>query len=161
MQELYIKKSLFWLPQGQSEAAAFTTNGIVKKDGKAVVGKGIAKEANDLFNIDEKLGAFLRQYGNRAFNLGRFKRDINGSNEPPTVFTLFTFPTKHHWKEDSDITLICKSAEELMEMCDKFKITKCYIPPVGCGCGNLNYEVTVKPWISNILDDRFILVFNK
>lgn len=160
MQEIHSNQSLFWLPQGQTEAAVFTTNGIVRKDGRAVVGKGIAKEANDLFHIDEKLALFLKEYGNRAFNLGRYRR-ANGSNEPPVIFSLLTFPTKHNWKDDSDITLICKSAEEIVQMCDKFGITKCYLPPVGCGCGNLNYEVTVRPWITQILDDRFVVVLRK
>lgn len=157
MLEFHTSTNIFWLPQGNTEAVAFTTNGIIRKDGRAVVGKGIAKEANELFHIDQKLAQFLGQYGNRAFNLGRY-RNNNGSN---TVFTLFTFPTKHHWKDDSDITLICKSAEQLMQMCDKFRIAKCYIPPVGCGCGNLNWENTVKPWLSQILDDRFVAVFRK
>jgi hypothetical protein len=97
------------------------------------------------------LGSYLKQYGNRCFNLGKYKRD----NE---IFTLFSFPTKYHWKEDSDVTLICKSAEQLVEMCNKFNITKCYLPPVGCGAGNLKWN-NVEPWLSVILDDRFIVVF--
>lgn len=155
MQEITVNQNIFWLPQGNTEAVAFTTNGIIRKDGRAVVGKGIAKEANDLFHIDQKLAHFLRQYGNRAFNLGQYQNASSGA-----VFTLFSFPTKYDWKEDSDVTLICKSAEQLMQMCDKFQVTRCYIPPVGCGCGNLSWEHTVKPWISQILDDRFVVIFN-
>lgn len=156
MLELHTATDIFQLPKGNTEAVAFTTNGIIRKDGRAVVGKGIAKQTNTLFHIDEKLAHFLRQYGNRAFNLGQYQNTSTGA-----VFTLFTFPTKYDWKEDSDITLICKSAEQLMQMSDKFKITRCYIPPVGCGCGNLNWENTVKPWVSQILDDRFTVVFRK
>lgn len=156
MLELHTATDIFQLPKGNTEAIAFTTNGIIRKDGRAVVGKGIAKQANTLFHIDEKLAHFLRQYGNRAFNLGQYQNTSTGA-----VFTLFTFPTKYDWKEDSDITLICKSAEQLMQMSDKFKVTHCYIPPVGCGCGNLNWKNTVKPWVSQILDDRFTVVFRK
>ena len=83
--------------------------------------------------------------------MGRYS---NGSQ----CFSVITFPTKHHWTEDSDITPICKSCEQLVDICNKFGITTCYLPPVGCGCGNLNYESIVKPWISQILDDRFIVV---
>lgn len=156
MTELQTNKSLFWLPEGNSEAAAFTTNGNIRNDGKAVVGAGIAKKANSLFHIDTKLAQYLKEYGNRAFNLGRFQNNQTGAN-----FTLFTFPTKHNWKDDSDVTLICKSAEQLMQMCDKFGITRCYIPLVGCGCGGLNWETTVKPWVSQILDDRFTVVYKQ
>ena len=151
MQELKGNYNIFDLPQNR-EAMCVTTNGIVKTNGEAVMGAGIAKDANQLFHLSNLLGKYLKQYGNRAFNLGRFQRP-NGA-----IFTVFSFPTKHDWKEDSDITLICKSAEQLMQMCDKFGITKCYLTPPGCGCGNLNYETTVKPWISQILDDRFVVI---
>lgn len=151
MLELKGNYNLFDLPQN-NEAICVTTNGIVKSDGKAVMGAGIAKQADQLFHLSDLLGKYLKQYGNRTFRLGRWQK-LNGD-----IFTIFSLPTKYHYKDDSDITLICKSCEQLMEMCDKFGITKCYLPPVGCGCGNLNYENTVKPWISQILDDRFVVV---
>lgn len=153
MLELRGNYNIFDLPQN-GEAMCVTTNGIVKADGHAVMGAGIAKQANQLFNLSEKLGNYITQYGNRAFNMGKFS---NGSK----CFTVFTLPTKYHYKEDSDITLICRSCEQLVEMCNKFGITKCYLTPPGCGCGHLNYENIVKPWISLILDDRFIVVDNR
>ena len=159
MIELIGNYNIFDLPKQQqitivNEAICITTNGIVKKDGKAVMGKGIALDADIHFHLSDKLGQYLNQYGNRAFNLGVYERYYS-------KYRVFSFPTKHHWKEDSDITLICKSAEQLVEMCNKFYITKCYIPPVGCGCGKLNWENIVKPWLSQILDDRFIVVLRK
>lgn len=165
MLELRGNYDLFSMPQQPhpyvaTEAICVTTNGIVKADGHAVMGAGVALQANKYFNLSEKLGRYIQQYGNRAFNLGMYRRDF--LSEPrPVYFHIFTLPTKHHWKEDSDITLICKSCEQLVEMCDKFGITKCYLTPPGCGCGNLNYERLVKPWISMILDDRFIVVDNR
>ena len=161
MLEINIGKygNIFELPQN-GEAVCVTTNGIVKPNGEAVMGAGIALEANRLYKLAPKLGKYINQYGNRAFNLGRYPRfTMEISYDGPIVFTIFSFPTKHHFKEDSDITLICKSAEQLVKMCDKFGITKCYLTPPGCGCGNLNYETTVRPWISQILDDRFVVVF--
>lgn len=154
MLELRGNYDIFTLPQA-GEAICITTNGVVKADGHAVMGAGIAKTANERFQLSARLGEYLKQYGNRAFNMGIYQRyHLN----MPIFFTIFTLPTKHDWKENSDITLICKSCEQLMEMCTKFGITKCYLTPPGCGCGNLNYETTVKPWISQILDDRFIVV---
>ena len=153
MLELRGRYDIFTLPQN-GEAMCVTTNGIVKPDGHAVMSAGIAKQANERFQLSARLGQYLKQYGNRAFNMGRF-------TDGQRCFTVFTFPTKHHWKEDSDINLIIKSCEQLVEMCDKFGITKCYLTPPGCGCGNLNWERLVKPWISMILDDRFIIVDNR
>lgn len=161
MLELRGHYNIFELPQQPNpmvvtEALCVTTNGIVKSDGHAVMGAGIAKQANDMLHLSEKLGGYIKQYGNRAFNLGVYQRDY--INQPLVHFTVFSFPTKHHYKEDSDINLICQSAEQLVEMCNKFGIHKCYLTPPGCGCGHLNWEQTVKPWLSMILDDRFIVV---
>ena len=150
MLELRGNYNIFALPQ-QGEAVCITTNGIVKQNGCAVMGKGIALQADNLFHVSGKLGQYLQTYGNRPFNLG--VATLNGIS-----FYLFSFPTKHHWKEDSDITLICDSAQKIVEMCDKFNVQKCYLPSVGCGCGNLNWDNTVKPWLSQILDNRFIVV---
>jgi hypothetical protein len=132
------------------DAVCITTNGCVKKDGKAVMGKGIAYQACNLFpSIDEKLGSYIKEYGNRAFNLGLWS--FNGKH-----IRVFSYPTKYHWKDHSDITLIYKSAEQLMEMADKFKPNKILMPPPGCGCGSLSWEL-VENWISLILDDRFVV----
>ena len=163
MIELNIGKygNIFELPQN-GEAVCITTNGIVKSNGDAVMGAGIALEANKKFNLAQKLGKYINKHGNRAFNLGRYpKFTMEISYNGPIMFTIFSFPTKYHFKDNSDITLICKSAEQLMKMCDKFNINKCYITPPGCGCGKLDWENTVKPWLSQILDDRFVIVFQK
>lgn len=150
MQILETDIDIFQLPK-TTEAVCITTNGVVDKNGNAFMGKGIALQAKQLFHCEGLLGQYLQQYGNRCFRLGKYQR---GSD----IFTLISFPTKHHWKDTSDITLICKSAEELVALCDKFGITKCYLPPVGCGCGGLNWEHTVEPWLSTIFDDRFVIV---
>lgn len=153
MLELRGKYDIFQLPQN-GEAVCVTTNGVVKADGHAVMGAGIAKQADQLFNLSKRLGDYINQYGNRVFNMGKY---TNGSQ----LITVITFPTKHHWKNDSDINLIIKSCEQLIEICDKFGITKCYLTPPGCGCGHLSYENIVRPWISLMLDDRFIVVDNR
>ena len=152
MLELSIGKNgnIFTLPRN-GEAVCITTNGIVKANGHAVMGKGIALEADNLFHISKKLGCYLNKYGNRVFNMGKFS---NGYQ----CLTVITFPTKYDWKDNSDINLICKSAKQLVELCNKFNITKCYLTPPGCGNGKLNWRI-VKDYISPILDDRFIIVF--
>ena len=68
MQELRGRYDIFELPQqpcrfAVTEAMCVTTNGIVKADGHAVMGAGIAKQANDYFHLSEKLGGYLKQYG--------------------------------------------------------------------------------------------------
>ena len=152
MKELYTGKDIFTMPCTPACAVCITTNGVIKKDGNAVMGAGIAKQARDKWPaVEEILGRYLKSYGNRPFVLGKV-------NPYGTPYHLLSLPTKHNWKECSDITLIYQSCELLMEMADKWHFETIYLPPPGCGKGNLNYEVTVRPWVSNILDDRFVCV---
>lgn len=156
MQELITEEDIFNLP-AKGEAICITTNGIVKNNGNAVMGAGLAKQADELLNLSAKLGSYINQYGNRAFNLGQYQRRYLNTNLWFT-FTVFSFPTKNHYKDKSDINLIIKSCNELIEMCNKFNITQCYLVPPGCGLGGLSYEKQVRPVISQILDSRFTVV---
>ena len=138
MLEIY-NQDIFKIANSSNEAICITTNGLCKSNGDAVMGKGIAKTANDYFHLSTRLGEYLRTYGNRAFDMGLFSFN---NNEP---YHVLTFPTKHHWKYPSDINLIKTSAEQIVQICDKRGITKCYLPPVGCANGKLDYETVVKP----------------
>ena len=156
MKEIYTNQDIFEIAQN-GDAICITTNGIVKTDGCAVMGAGIALQANKMFHLDRKLGGYIKRYGNRPFNLGKIKREKDNA-----VITLFSFPTKHHFKEDSNINLILNSAIEIKIMADKFKINNVYTVPPGCGLGNLNYQNTVKPWLEQIFDsDNFIVVLKQ
>lgn len=139
-------------------ALAVTTNGQVNAKGEAIMGKGIALQFKNRFpQLPQILGGYLKQYGNRAFNLGPYKiKTDNGSK----MITIISFPTKHSWKDNSDLTLISKSAEQVVEMCNKFKIDTCFLTPPGCGNGSLNYENTVKPVLELTLDERFYVCVN-
>lgn len=158
MRELIGKHDIWTLPNSVSgvskHAICITTNGIVKQGGLAVMGAGIAKQAANRFKqLPRKLGSYLKQYGNRTFNMGVCK---DGNR----CYNLITLPTKNDWRGKSDIDLIIKSCKELVEVCNKFGITECYLTPPGCGCGGLNYQQDVRPVISEILDDRFIVVLS-
>ena len=60
MLELKGNYDIFALPK-DGEAMCVTTNGIVKSNGHAVMGAGIAKTANETFQLSEKLGAYLME----------------------------------------------------------------------------------------------------
>ena len=57
----------------------------------------------------------------------------------------------------SNLNIIRHSAEELVELTNKMKWDKVYLPRVGCGSGKLKWK-EVKETIKNILDDRFIVL---
>lgn len=151
MRERMTYNDIFTLPQTANDAVCVTTNGIVKRDGSAVMGAGIAKQANLKFSLSRTLGVYLKQHGNRVFNMGLV-------TDQTRRYRIFTFPTKHDWRDNSDLSLIIQSAHELVALCDKLNIQTCYLPPVGCGLGNLDWETQVKPAIAPILDDRFIVI---
>lgn len=162
-------KDLFLLPKNETEAAVVTTNGQRKRDGKAVMGAGIAKYVRDNCRtqrlrtlghmdtepFDETLGRHLAAYGNRAFWMGQC---TCSTRKDGTTVAILTMPTKHDWRNDSDLGLIVQSARQLVELADWKGLTKVYLPRPGCTNGKLDWESTVKPAIECILDDRFTVV---
>ena len=138
------------------DAVCVTTNGFCKKDGEAVMGGGIAKQARDRWpDLPRRLGGLLAEHGNRPFRFRvvGFKPD------------LVTFPTKPEtgpngepgFKVDSDLDLILESAGHLVEMANKFSWRRVLLPRPGVGLGNLDWEV-VRAALEPILDDRFTIV---
>ena len=153
MRILHDAGDIFNLPKNRNEAVCVTTNGVVKKNGCAVMGAGIAKQANMSFNgLTQDLGGLLLQYGNRVYDMGFRKDNVTGN-----WIRIITFPTKHHWREKSDLELIKTSAEQLIDICNGRGITTCYLPCPGCTNGGLNWERQVKPLLDSILDDRFVI----
>ena len=135
----------FWTMQG--DARCITTNGILRANGDAIMGKGIALQAKQRYpRIEFTLGRLIQKYGNHVFRL------YNG---------LISFPTKWHWKEDSDIELIKRSAQELVFLLKDDPAKRVLLTRPGCGNGNL-YWSEVKPFIQNMLgNDKFIIVNNE
>lgn len=153
MRELTISGpiSVFDLPVNPNEAACVTTNGMCRKDGSAVMGAGIARLANSKYKIAPQLGKLLKKYGNHVHCLGHEFKNEKG------LFTIFSFPTKNAWFQDSDLPLIVRSATELVTQCDRLGITRCYITRPGCLNGRLAWT-DVRDAISKVLDDRFVIV---
>ncbi len=157
MNEIRYDGNIFLLPEGP-EAAVVTTNGMVKKDGRAVMGAGIARYARDEFHgIDELLGQLLKKYGNRAYFMGSWqdgRRSRDGLS--PSVFVA-TMPTKRDWRDPSDPALIRTSAAQLMTIADRNNLRKIYLPAPGCSNGGLDYLSQVRPVLLDVLDGRFTI----
>jgi len=130
-----------------ADAIVITTNGTVKTNGKAVMGKGCALEAaNKWPNLPELLGIAIRTSGNHVygFRLG-------------TVYHLITFPVKHAWYEKADIILIVRSVHELVKFVNAWQFKTVAMPRPGCGNGRLEWGV-VHAAIEPLLDNRFTVV---
>lgn len=139
--------------EGGWDAVVITTNGYVRKDGQAVMGRGIALEASQRFpGLAADLGMNLLDYGNHVYPF----------YYPESKFDLFTFPVKPvfgpngepGWKAKAQIPIILQSISELIRYVDKFEWMDILMPRPGCGFGQLKWE-DVKPKIEPLLDDRF------
>jgi hypothetical protein len=106
-----------------------TTNGTIKKNHQAVLGRGCAKEASiKIPGIARLLGAHLQNFGNVLM---------------VTDKGYGTFPVKHEWwSEKADPALIVKSATDLAKMVEHpdFANKTWVLPRPGCGVGKLQWN---------------------
>lgn len=125
-----------------------TTNGTVKGNGCAVMGRGCAYEAMIRYpGLDKELGLAILRHG----NIVQFLRTS-------TPESLITFPVKHEWHQQADINLIKKSANELAVIANALNNIEYILPRPGCGNGKLSWEV-VKPVISFLPDNVHIITW--
>lgn len=146
-----MKEAFGNLWEQEADALCITTNGYVNAQGKATMGAGCALEAVARYPaIARELGDLIRLFGNHVHVM------FSASHQDhPEV--IFSFPVKHHWKEKADLTLITRSARELVEKTDKYGFKNVFVPRPGCGNGGLKWE-DVKPLLEPILDDRFTVI---
>jgi hypothetical protein len=108
------------------------------------MGAGIALQARSRYpDLEVTQGKLILEHGNHVHLLGHNR---------------ISFPTKVHWNRNSDLDLIMRSARELVALVNTMPDAKrILMTHPGCGMGNLSWD-TVKPAISPILDNRFIVV---
>jgi len=120
-----------------------TTNGSVRKDGDAVMGRGIAKQAADYFpTLAPDLGQKIRHVGNHVFVFFDLR--------------VLTMPVKYHWKQPASWGLIRQSIEQLVVVVNSLGINSVAMPRPGCGNGGLQWR-DVRPLLAT-LNDRFRVV---
>jgi O-acetyl-ADP-ribose deacetylase (regulator of RNase III) len=126
-----------------AEYRVITTNGFVKDDGKAVMGRGCAKEAAKKYpRLPKWLGIVLLNHGNHVHLF------------PDSIIS---FPVKHNWWEEADTKLIARSTIELVDLVDRIGARSVVMPRPGCGNGKLDWRV-VRLILRPYLDDRFTVV---
>lgn len=131
-----------WSYQGQA-VLVITTNGSVTRDGRAIMGRGVARQAAERFpELRTKLGRLLQSAGNHVYEI------MPGLASFPVEETPFSQPDKR---------LIRRSAEELCQLADQHQWPMVVVPRPGCGGGGLSWE-EVRPLLAELFDDRFIVV---
>lgn len=130
-----------------------TTNPIINKQGLAVMGRGIAKEAADRFprlrlEFAEQLCQRKLRESN-VFTIGRYDGTRVGC-----------FMVKNHWKERARLDIIEKSVQDLLSTLATITDIRGYSPRVdlnfpGVGNGGLDKE-DVRPLLMCLPDNVHI-----
>jgi hypothetical protein len=149
-----IKGDLF-LPNKAVSAIIITTNNIIKKNGEAVMGAGVALECKKRWpDIPFILAKQIITHKDKQVS---HLKTVELNN---TAIDIISFQTKTDWKLPSTMGLIVKSAHQLVEIADRMEwgTESVWLPPVGCGNGGLKWD-SVRRALEPILDDRFTFVF--
>lgn len=142
-----VRGDLWRLP---ADARCITTNGVVRQDGAAVMGRGVAAQAKERWPlVSALLGSNIKAGGNHVYVLMKPAGDSA---------LLVSFPVKHHWREPADMNLIERSCEELMYLVEQLRLEAVLLPRPGCGNGRLDWA-QVGPAIAPLLDDRISIVY--
>jgi len=121
-----------------------TTNGNVKANGEAVMGKGIALQAKQRYpDIPKELGEAITNVGNAVYACEGHR--------------IVCFPTKHNWWEKASLELIEESYKQLVQFVSVMVLEGIYLVRPGCSNGQLDWK-DVKPILEKYLDDRFVVV---
>jgi hypothetical protein len=127
----------------ETSIVAITTNGQVTKNGKAVMGRGVAAQAASMFpSLPARLGQCLAASGNHVHNLD---------------YNIISFPVEHSPYDVPDLHLIERSAQELVTLADQRGWQSIVVPRPGCGGGGLSWK-EVQPLLKKYFDDRFMVI---
>lgn len=131
-----------------ADVRVITTNGMVNKNGHAVMGRGCALEAADRWPQLPKLLGYNLKPSNGGNHVWWWNLDDQ---------CIVTFPVKHDWRDKADLKIIERSAEELEGEADIYTDGPIVMPRPGCGYGGLDWE-EVKPILEVYFDDRFHII---
>lgn len=144
---------------GQVIARVITTNGFVKKDGSAVLGAGVAKQAVERFGkgLPVKVGEYITRWGNHCH---AFPPNPDADRD----YWLLTFPVKPEagpngepgFKAKAELELIRRSCMELLAWAVSVSETGTIVlPRPGCGNGGLQWD-DVRPTLVDAFDQQLL-----
>lgn len=139
-----MRANLWVLADDMPEAAlAVTTNGIVRRDGCLVMGKGIALQFAQRYpDLPLLLAGHVKQHGNTPCFV-----------DYPSGPTVVSLPTKNHWRDPSPVELILRSVRAIAESMPHADKTCVIATRPGCGNGGLDWGATVRPALLQLESD--------
>ena len=161
-----------WSHIGKADVICITTNGFVKSNGDAVMGRGCARQAARRYpDMLQLLGEANRNQGWRYPTLLKEDSGTQIWSYPvkPDRIIGGTTPEQvvKHMRDKLDLTrdvpgwaaianpaLIWFSANRLVEHANKYNWKKIIIPRPGCGAGELKWS-DIRRNLHELLDNRF------
>jgi len=159
-----------------ADAICVTSNGFIKSNGEAVMGRGVAAQAKKKYkNIAKNLGNAIREKGNvpsviyrddkHGFFIVSFpvkpafgKCNNDKSNVVPHMRDKFKpGDSVPGWACVADVSIIRNSAKRLVKLADRNGWKCVLLSRPGCRNGCLTWE-EVRGVITSILDDRFCVL---
>lgn len=136
-----------WTITEKTDVLIFTANSTVTKDGRLVMGRGMAKEVKDNFpGIDTHFGSIITSTKGARYGLMLIKLS-------PLKLWLVAFQVKYLYKEGAKLELIEYSTSKLMDFVRINKsIRRVDMNFPGIGYGNLSRD-EVLPIISILPDN--------
>jgi len=133
----------------QGKIVCTTTNGFVKKDGSAVMGRGNALAMSQTIpDLPKLLGQFIKKYGNRVGFI--YQRSVISFPVKPitgTIHNALPYIIKKFKETDTipgflckaDLNIIETSMNQLNDLVKKFKLEEVYLPIPGVNNGQLKF----------------------
>lgn len=110
------------------ERVLVPTNGVVRKDGRAVMGRGFAASVKGrVKDSDLVLGKLITLYGSKVQWI---------------VHNLYAFPTKDDWRNPSTLEIVVRSCKELRAIAEG-RPGRWWLPLPGCGVGELDFKIVL------------------
>lgn len=129
-----LEKGNMWDVWGNTSLFLITTNPITRKDGMAVMGRGIAKEAATKFpEIQRSFGQLLEAHNNKPTNSCDWICQLEGQD-------VGYFMVKDHWAANADLEIIKKSVNSLLIWINHMQWGRIDLNFPGIGNGKLHRE---------------------
>lgn len=150
---MILERGDMWSIASLTDWFLVTTNPIVNRQGLAVMGKGMAKQAADRFPALRKDFAdrlAKKEYEESpVFTIGKYQ---SGTGMFAHQLRIGCFMVKHNWKDKANLRLISDSTEHLSALIDYVGVGRVDLNFPGIGNGGLAREA-VLPIIERLPDN--------
>ena len=123
-----------------------------------IMGKGLALQFKNMF--PENFKAYKKACDNKHVVIGKMFMFYNGKRNNPKF--IINFPTKRHWKENSQLQDIKIGLNDLLHNLNYYNIKSIAMPALGCGLGNLDWKTVrsiIEETFKNIPNDVKVYVY--